>query len=318
MKASGSTAGAIAAGEKGDRMAYIIENAQILKDKQLKTASFLIKEDRIASIQSNFKRFSLMRMNLEPFIMTPPYILLHSNISPNGTFQMLKQFITDHFLIKGCTTFLTYVKIDFEHQLHARINEMKTALTSSPIDFLIGVRIPVRLITPSFIRNCKKEKVPAIFVEIDDPKSLVNLPWGWIREAMFPFNCPLIPIITCSGKQEVKMVLSKWKEVMVQEKMPAVLEEINEGQPLPKSILNKIGIYPFKASLMNGTELSYNLYIRSNEIVKVDEADLFQYHNDRLTVTVHRGKIIRSGKLVSFRPGFGEHVKVKTPSYFSF
>ncbi|WP_042457830.1 hypothetical protein [Neobacillus dielmonensis] len=298
-------------------MAYIIENAQILKDRQLKTCSFLIQEDRIAAIQSNFKRSSLMKMNLGQFIMTPTYILLNSNISQHESFPKLKQLITNQFLLKGCTTFLTYVTLNYEYELHSKVSEMETSLNSSPIDFLIGVRIPVRMITQSFIRSCKKKKIPAIFVEVQDATELANIPWSWIKDAMFPFNSPLIPIISCSEKKEVKLVLSKWKEVMVNEKIPAILEEIEENQPLSTAILNKIGIYPYKGSLMNGTELSYNLYDHSIQIGKVEQADLFQYHKDRLTVTVHRGKIIRSGKVVSFKPGYGEHVKVKTPSYFS-
>ncbi|WP_462412028.1 hypothetical protein [Neobacillus sp. Marseille-QA0830] len=298
-------------------MAYIIENARILKNKQLITRSFLIREGQIAAIESNLNRYSLIKMKLEPFIMTPPYILFNTNISPHEPFQGLKQFITDQFILKGCTTFLTCVKICNENELTSKITEMKTLMYSSPIDFLIGIRVPVRLITQSFIRKCKREKVPAIFLEVHHANDLETIPWSWIKDAMFPFNSPFIPIISCAEKKEVKRVLSKWKEVMTKEKLPAVLEEMQENMPLSKIILNKIGIYPHKASLMNGTELSYNLYSYSNEIGRVEEADLFQYHRDRLMVTVHRGKVIRSGKEVSFKPGFGEHVKVKTPSYFS-
>jgi len=68
---------------------------------------------------------------------------------------------------------------------------------------------------------------------------------------------------------------------------------------------------------MNGTELSYNLYVKGREIKKVDEAGLFHYHSDRLVVTVHKGKVVRSGNKVLFKPGNGEHVKVITPSFFS-
>ena len=68
---------------------------------------------------------------------------------------------------------------------------------------------------------------------------------------------------------------------------------------------------------MHGTELSYNLYLKSREIKNVDEVKLFHYHSDRLVVTVHKGKVIRAGEEVLFKPGYGEYVKVRTPSYFS-
>ena len=221
------------------------------------------------------------------------------------------------YLIKGCTTLFTFVQVSFETELIDRIKEMKLALISSPLDFLIAVKIPIRLLTPSFIRMCKKEKVPALFVEVTDEQEFANIPWGWVREALFPSNIPLIPIISSRNKKEADSLLSKWKSVMQNEKISALYAELDEKQPLSVPILNKIGIYPQKASLMNGTELSYNLYLKGREIKNVDEVNLFHYHGDRLVVTVHKGKIVRSGEEVLYKPGYGEHVKVRTPAYFS-
>ncbi|WP_066060990.1 hypothetical protein [Neobacillus soli] len=297
---------------------YIIENANILKDKQMmSTCSLLIKNDRITKIHTHFNHYSLIKMNIGPYIMTPTYVLFNGNIPHEGSFQVLKKYLIEQFLLKGCTTLFTYVKVSYENELSAKINEMKTTLISSPIDFIIGVRIPVRLITPSFIRKCKREKVPAIFVELEDLDELEGIPWGWVRDALFPFNCPFIPIITSSQKKEAKKVLSKWKGIIQNGKIPAVYEEIEENQPLSVTLLNKIGLYPQKASLMGGSELSYNLYLNAREIKNVDEVKLFLYHGDRLVVTVHKGKVIRSGAEVLFKPGNGEYVKVRTPSYFS-
>lgn len=296
---------------------YIIENANILKDKQLTTCSLLIRDDRIEAIHSNAKYYRLMKMNAEPYIMTPTYVLLNSEISPKSSFYELKNMIMKQYLLKGCTALFTFVQVSFETELIDRIKEMKLALISSPLDFLIAVKIPIRLLTPSFIRVCKKEKVPALFVEVTEVQEFANIPWGWVREAMFPSNIPLIPIISSKNKKEADSLLSKWKSVMQNEKISALYAEIEENQPLSVPILNQIGIYPKKASLMNGTELSYNLYLKGREIKNVDEVNLFHYHGDRLVVTVHKGKIVRSGEEVLYKPGYGEHVKVRTPAYFS-
>ncbi|MFJ7725558.1 hypothetical protein ACIQXV_05255 [Neobacillus sp. NPDC097160] len=296
---------------------YIIENANILKDTVLSTCSLLINEDRITAIQTRFKRYQLIKMNAEPYIMTPSYVLLNSKIPFQGTFLDLKSNLVENFLLKGCTTLFTYATISYENELTKKLQEMQTALISSPIDFIIGVKIPIRLITPSFIRSCKKLKIPAIFVELQSLDELENIPWGWIREAMFPFNSPFIPLISSTQKKEAKATMSKWNDIMVKEKIPALYEAIEENQPLPIPILNKIGLYPHKCSLMNGSELSYNLYEKGREIKNVDEASLFHYHSDRLVVTVHKGKVVRTGNRVLFKPGNGEHVKVRTPSYFS-
>ena len=299
-------------------MAYIIENANILKNNRLTKCSFLIKEDRISAQQSGFTQYKFIKMDAKPYIMTPTFCLLNTKIPLNGTFLEVKEYMTSMFLRKGCTTILTYVNISLENELTEKIKLMKTSLMNSPIDFTIGVKVPLHLLTQTLIRKCKKEKIPALFVEVNDKSEIEKIPWGWIREALFPFNCPLIPVINPMLKKEAKGVLSKWREIMIREKIPAIFEELEEDQPLSINVLNKIGLYPHKASLMHGTELSYNLYLKGRGINNVDELDLFHYHGDRLVVTVHRGKVVRSGEEVLFKPGNGEYVKVRTPAYFSF
>lgn len=298
-------------------MGYIIENTNILKETKLTKSSLLIKETHIAAKQEKIHSNKLIRMNVEPYIMTPSYVLLDTSMPLKAPFQDFRKYVIKNFLLKGCTTFLTHISIFFEKELTAKIIETRTALISSPIDFLISVKIPLRLLTPSFIRKCKKEKVPAIFIDIDDLEELMNIPWGWIREALFPYNCPLVPIISNDLKKEARRALSKWKDIMEKEKIPAILEEIKENQPLTTQVLNKIGLYPQKGSLQHGAEISYNLYLKAREIMNVDEVTLFHYHSDRLVVTVNKGKVVRAGEEVLFKPGYGEYVKVRTPSYFA-
>lgn len=296
---------------------YIIENANILRDKQLITCSLLVAENKIAKMEGCFKQYRLMKMNGEPYIMTPSYVIFNSKIPLNESFQVLKTYLIEEFILKGSTTIFTYVTVSCENELAEKINDLKTALISSPIDFIIGVKIHLRLLTPSFIRSCKKEKIPAIFVELENTGQLELIPWGWIREALFPFNSPLIPIISSSQKKEERVLLSKWKGIMVKEKIPAIYEELAEKKLLSIPNINKVGLLPRKSCLMHGSELSYNLYLKAREIKNVDEVKLFHYHGDRLVVSVHKGKVVRSGDQVLYKPGFGEHVEIRTPSYFS-
>nr|WP_263325910.1 hypothetical protein [Neobacillus sp. Marseille-Q6967] len=299
-------------------MGYIIENANILKETQLTKCSLLINDTIITARESQLNRYKLMKMDMDAYIMTPSFVLFDPNIPLKTSFRDLRHYLMGHFLMKGSTTLLTYVTVSYESELCEKIRQTKTALISSPIDFVLAVKIPARLLTPSFIRKCKKEKIPAIFIEADNIHDLENLPWGWIREAMFPYNQPLIPIISTQLKKEAKGVLSKWKAIMEKEKLPAIFEELKEHEPLSVPTLNKIGLYREKTSLLHGSELSYNLYFKGREIKNVDEVNLFLYHGDRLAVTVHKGKVVRAGKEVLIKPGNGEHVKVQTPSYFSF
>ncbi|MCL6571916.1 MAG: hypothetical protein K6T88_09575 [Bacillus sp. (in: Bacteria)] len=188
---------------------------------------------------------------------------------------------------------LTYVTVSYENELTMKIDEMKTELISCPIDLCIAVIIPIRLLTQSVIRNCKIEKVPAVFVDPQNLYELEKIPWESIRESEYPFNSPLIPITSSTQKEEVENDLSKWKSIMKKEKIPDVFEVLHENQALSAKVLNKSGFA--KSYLMCGTEVSYNLYINAKEIKKVEEVNLFHYYGDRLIVTVHKGNGVRSG-----------------------
>jgi hypothetical protein len=300
-------------------MTYIIENANILKESELLTTSLLVKENKFAYISNNIRKYSFTRMNAEPYIMTPTFVLFDSlEHFKNSSFQEKKDYFLKNFVMQGCTTILTYVNIKYENEVSSKIKSTKLELINSPIDYLIGIKVPLRLLTPGLIRKCKKEKVPAIFIELNEMDDLSIIPWGWIREAMFPFNSPLIPYIVDMDVRKSKKLLFEWNNVMKVQKINHIEEPLSERQPLQLRVLSKLGIFPLKSSIVQGGEVSYNLYKKNREFKNVDTLSLFQYHNERLLVTVHKGIVIRASEAgILFRSGFGEHVSVKLPSFFS-
>jgi hypothetical protein len=298
-------------------MTYIIENANVLDDRTITTTSFLIRKNKIASVLPSVKRLTHMRMDAKSFIMTPTYVFYDQQISDELPFQELKQYFLEKFIKMGCTTLLTTVDIEYESQFSLHLKRKQTLLNTSPIDYIIAVKIPVRMLTPSFIRKCKMEKIPAIFVVIQNPSELLSVPWGWLRDALFPYNCPLIPIFNIQTKKELKQANDNWCRITTNEKIPSLKYELQASIPISKQHLAKMGIYPIKSSLLHGGELSYNMYLMENESRQVEEMDLFHYHNHRLVITMHKGKMIRAGEKTLFRSGFGELVKVKIPSFYS-
>ncbi|UII54630.1 hypothetical protein LS684_13270 [Cytobacillus spongiae] len=297
-------------------MTYIIENANILSGKGLTKASLFIQQGKISSVKSSFKKYSHMRMNADPYYLTVPHIPLVTNIPVDKPFLEMKTFFTDELISKGCTAFLTYVEVKQEYLFEEALKKMKTQLLSSPIDYIICVKISSALLTTSFIRKCKREKVPGIFIEFGHEEELMKIPWGWIKEALFPYNCPLIPVVKQENERAKKKVISEWNELVQNEKLPAFQEELTSQNPLTLQQLARMGIYPLKACIQPGREVSYNLYRKSRQIMNVEHSELFHYHSDMLMVTVHKGQVIRAGQKIDFRPGFGEHVKIVTPSYF--
>ncbi|WP_075982123.1 hypothetical protein [Bacillus massilinigeriensis] len=298
-------------------MTYIIENVNLLKSNSLEKTSLLIKNEKIAAIRPDFNRYTYMKMNAESFIMTPPHITLDTQIPLDESFPFMKNYFIKEMIQNGCTTFLTYFKVDHEYLFESCYKEMKIKLLNSPIDYILGIKIPQRLLTPTLIRKCKKMKIPVIFVEIKNIEDLRKTPWGWIKEALFPYNCPLAPIFIDMNSREKQQAKTIWVEILKKERIPGIFDELMEKLPIQLDILKKIGIYPLKSFLNQGGEVSYNFYKNAREVRKIEELELFLYHKHRLIITVHKGTIIRSGEEVLFRPGFGEHVTIKTPSIFN-
>ncbi|MHC0036122.1 hypothetical protein [Pseudoneobacillus sp. C159] len=299
-------------------MTYIIENANILKDSELVKTSLLIKEKKITYISKNFNRYSFMKMNAESYIMTPTFVLFDSlKVLLDSSFQQKKDYFLENFIKQGSTTLLTFASIRYENELMTKLREIKRELLNSPIDYLIGVKVPLNLLNPGFIRKCKKEKIPAIFIELEKDHHLSAIPWGWIREAMFPFNSPLIPFIVEADSKYHKKILQEWKTIMESEKIPHLPTMLTERIPLSLNVIGKLGIYPQKACILQGGEVSYNLFKINRELKHMNINSLYQEHRDKLIVTVHKGSVIRAGDGgVIFRSGFGEHVKVTLPSFF--
>lgn len=297
-------------------MTYIIENINVFLDGQLKRTSFIVDKGRISSISPSVSKFKYMRMSGETFILTPTHVILNSQIPDSQSFQKQRDFYTENFIEKGCTTWLTYFEIQYEFELQQKQKHLEQILFNCPIDYVIGVKIPLRVLTPDFIRECKKRKIPAIFVKIEKYEDLYQKPWGWIREAMFPYNSVLIPIF--EKKMDHQQEKETWKQMMAKEKIPSFREALMEQQPISKANIAKIGIFPVKASLMQGAEISYNLYRNDLEENEYVEEEFCQKNANKLLVTVHKDKVIRAGGQIQYIPGYGEHVKIKIPSFFTY
>lgn len=298
-------------------MTYIIDDAYLLKGQQTIKTSMLIDGGRIISARPSFPRYNHIRMSAEPFIMTPTHVLLDYNLLLERSFQERKDYYIDNFIMKGSMTVLAAVKIQSENEFEAKIKEAVRNLIDCPLDYILGIMIPPSLLKPSFIRKCKRAKIPATFIDISDPKDLAPLPWGWVKEALFPYNSLLIPVFGKELSNKEKQFHRKsWIELMAKEGIHAS-DELEEMVPLPKKILMRTGIYPLKANLISGSEVSYNLYHKTRESIGLCERELFQRHANQLVVTVNKGKIIRAGNKVYFRPGDGENVIINTPGFFT-
>lgn len=299
-------------------MTYIIENVHLLKGQARLDTSLLVDGGRILASRPAFHQYKYMRMDSDPYVMTPTHVLYVPGFPLTLTFKERKDYYLKNFLLRGSTLVLTTVKIQFERELEQKLKQVKDDFIDSPIDYVICISIPPRLLIPSFIRKCKRAKVPAIFLEIRDMDELERIPWGWVKEALFPYNSPLVPIFPeTKNKKEKTALLQLWSEKMKKERVPAIHTDLAESCPVSRPVLKQIGIFPNKSNLHSGGELSYNLYYRNSETALLDEVGLFTGQSHNLAVTVNKGIVIRAGGEVYYRPGKGENVIINTPGFFT-
>ncbi|OCA90924.1 hypothetical protein A8F94_03385 [Bacillus sp. FJAT-27225] len=297
-------------------MPYLIENAAILRENKITRESIMTEGDTIDTIRPDLTRYTFRKMNVEGFLMTPCFTVLDGTLldnSPSQSTQIVKDYV-----MNGATTVITYVKPAYERELAGRLENAQKQLSDSPADYAIAVKIPLTSLTPTLIRDCKRRKLPAIFVEINHLSDFAKVPWGWVREAVFPGNFPLIPIFNGTETDVDRQLLVKWTKTMASEKIQTIPHEIKESIPLSPYEMNRLGIYPNRSSLLHKAELSYNLYRNDEEVKNVDEVSMFLYHRERLAVTVLRGCVIRPDEKAGVGMVTGENIKIKTHSYYSF
>lgn len=296
----------------GGCMTYIIENVSLYKQNELITTSLLVNNGKILSVQPNFPKYLYMKMNTSNFLMTSTSVYYADGLPQGVRTEQVKEYLSSNYLENGCTTVFVSASINDSKRFDHDIQEIRNFYDQSPVDYTIAVKIPIEQFTVPFVQMCKRKRIPAIFIEFKDKRELYKVPWGWIREALFPYNSPLIPVL---GKDisDKETLLRSWSTILQREKIPHIQEPIGEQSPLPIDILKKIGIYPLKGYLQTGGELSYNLYlIHDNKRVA---ASIIQ-GNITPTITVHKGKIVRAGTKVFTNLDQGEEFTINRPAFF--
>ncbi|WP_175991212.1 hypothetical protein [Bacillus sp. Marseille-Q1617] len=296
---------------------YIIENADCASQDAIRRISLLVEDNRISAIRESFSYYNHIRLDVSPFIMTPSHVMCDMDLPVNHDFPSFKAYLLNHFIAKGCTTFLTCFRIEYEFEFREKLEERRTSLLSSPLDYTIGLAAPANLIRPDIIRQCKRNKVPVVWILLDDMNAFSKIKWGWIKGLLYDYRITFVPFFTTNlDKKEKIKHLKIWQKTMKSENIPHFLEEIHQKVPLPIDQLKKIGIYPHRGNFLSGGELSYNLYMR-NDDQPVSDGSSFHYESHVLKCTMNRGKYHYLNDQGYFYPGAGKELCIQTPGFFT-
>jgi hypothetical protein len=294
---------------------YIIDQANVLKDKRLECCSIVVNENRIDYINKPKDRYQFIRMPVNEFVLTPGHVMLDFSFQQSRTFMEFKQYVQQNFIFRGCTTLLAVCDVRYERQLPKAIQQLRKNLLNSPIDYYIGVKIPLQTLTPSFVRACKRSKIPVIFIELGAEDRLNDVAWYWIYEALYSYFITFVPV--WRDEQARASQQKTWGEILTSNKIPFIPFALKEHTPIPLDALKKIGIYPQKGDIRIGGEVDYNLYDKQKESRLVAQKAIVDYDIHVPTITVHKGRLLKAGEQLYFYPGFGKELIVQVPGMFA-
>ncbi|WP_226666859.1 hypothetical protein [Metabacillus litoralis] len=287
-------------------MCYIIENATLLKSGGTTKTSLLIKGNKIEFMKTSLSNFRFIRMDMSSYLLTPGYVMLDFSLQSPLHFQEFKQHIIENYVKKGCTTLLTVTSVEKEQDLLPKLKQRRHLMINSPIDYYIGVKIPLKILKPSLLRKLRQQNISVVFVELCEDDKMRGKSWGWIRDAMFSNPITLVPFVEEGLYKEsfTQKLLKSWEIHMKEHRLSSLSHQLTDGEQLTRDSLMTLGIYPEKGEIRVGGQVNYNLY----------KLDNIKYHTDGQPIlnssppmfTIHHGKLINIDGEISFNPGTGE------------
>ena len=294
-------------------MQYIIENAECVLDGEAKHVCIHVNRNEIRYIGSCAPKLSIMKMNTSSFHITPSFVVYAPDL-PFVAFEQFKFMFTNEFLLKGVGTVITNFDIRHEHEFDKKLLEKRTSMLNSPIDFILGIKVPPSIVGPSLIRKCKSAKIPVILIEFSSSKELDDIPWGWIREASFPYNPVFIPTYPSTKKPIGQLSNTrKWSQILLREKIAHLPKPMPEHKPLNIQTLKTLGIYPKRGILKVGGEISYNLFLKNT---KFEDYQGLDYDHLKPAVAVQKGEFVSVNQKPIFRPGSGTELNIQKTALF--
>ncbi len=286
-------------------MSYVIENVALYENDEIKQTNFVIKHNRIYSRDTSVNKLRFTRMRMDGFIMTAGETVI-------GNFQQWQKEGTSYvekIVMLGATTVLFPIDIQFEYQLPKRIFAAKKNLSSFPLDYCLILRLPLSLLKTSVVRYCKQQRIPVIITIIQTEVDLSRVPWSWLKEAFFPYKLVFIPQLI----HEQKETMEKWDEILKQEKIPHCSTLLTDHQFLSTELLKLIGLYPFKGTLRNNGEISYNFIREKHKYCLINKEKRYY---DKIECTIFKNQVIRVGNSILLPKNPGVELCIKVPGFF--
>lgn len=293
-------------------MSYLIKGASGLSGA---AKELLVRERKIAYMAGKMSREKAIEMNCGGFYLVPGRVGVDYSITLSHDFIDRKKKFVD-LQRKGITTVLIVCPLKFESGLSRCLKKSRHLMINSSVDYVIGVSYPMRKLTPSFIRLCVREKVPFIQASVQDVEDLYQVTWEWIRDALHSYRLPIVPDwsgLELTARQRKKCE-EGWLNIANRIGIPTIVDFPEEDGLLNTEAIRRIGIAPFKGELRRGCDLDYCLFKSAS---LADPAQFLYDKESEPDVVVLKGKLMKAGDTVYYRPGYGKEMTIRVPGYLA-
>ncbi|WP_096200925.1 hypothetical protein [Bacillus sp. FJAT-45350] len=289
-------------------MEYILDRVEKQEEDFVRKKSFFIQDSSVSYVNESMDKLKYLRVNAEGFILTPGHIMHDLTILEISKWDEYKKRM-ELLISKGCTTVITFSHVRYESQLKESIRKARHKMINSSIDFVVCVSTRAKALTPTFIRKCKREKVPMITVKLESIDELNEIQWPRLKEAMLNYQILIIPDYSSLQlkSKELRRLREQWYSLSRSYRIPTSELLPNELTPYPKRLIKRMGLFPIKGELITGSDVDYNLYSKKE----------FKYgKEENPEVVVIRGKIVKAGNRIYAKPGFGKEYVIQLPGHF--
>jgi hypothetical protein len=301
-------------------MMYLLDKVTKIDEERNQIRSYLIEDGQINYVTSSFDKWNKKRVSMSGILMTNGRIMYDDELLASKDFQGF-QDRQSYLIKKGCTGVAVAPSVQYEREIEAVFKRAKHAMASSTLDYVVGMTIPISLLRPAVLRVFQQFRIPFVRVEFQSFQQLKTIPWTHISQTLLTYPTVLIPVIAPSSDRLEAALLKEWMVYCSN-------FQIHTTDPLEvlacwkKPLLQKVGLYPNKGTMLQGSDADYLLFIdeREGQVHSIDQkvaqGDGIVYYKKEPVVVVLKGEIVKTYETISLKPGYGRLIEVIRPGRF--
>ncbi|MFK3936290.1 hypothetical protein ACI2JA_02100 [Alkalihalobacillus sp. NPDC078783] len=273
---------------------YLLNEATRIKHGQVCKLSYVIKDGRINYIKERMPYWRKWRVEASSFVLAPSKVGFESSFLLSDQ-SIERSQMERQWLKRGVTTLAVAKDAPSERRLPEAFNKAHDQMKGSTLDYVIGMTIPIRLLKPSLLQQCRRLKIPFLQIMIDED-TLDSLSWSHLADALVSYQTILLPHFRGQASKS-QVVEQKWKKYCKQYGISTTtIDEI-----WTKETLQKSGLYPTKGELLIGSDADYLLYHQhtnhymTRRARMVAASENLDYDKDEPAIVVRRGQVLKTG-----------------------